>query len=138
MYVYIKLPHINISRLKLVSIGSHCVSHRDLRFVDEDSSREEIIGSRIALENIIDQKVELLSFPHGGYNDRCIDFAYQAGYERVFTIQPTVGLISPNEFITGRVNVSPDDWPLEFHLKLMGAYRWLPWAYSIKKKIRSL
>ncbi len=35
----------------------------------------------------------------------------------------------------GRVRVDPTDWPLEFHLKLMGAYRWLPMAIALKRRL---
>jgi len=37
--------------------------------------------------------------------------------------------------IKGRVKVEPSDWPLEFHLKLAGAYRWFHAVSSMKKKI---
>ena len=128
----------DLSSLECATTGSHCVSHADLRLMDEDSAKKEIQNSKNKLENIIERKVNLLSFPHGAYTDRCIEFARQAGYERVFTIKPALGLLSPNEFITGRISVSPLDWPFEFKLKVLGAYRWLPWAYSLKRKIRSL
>jgi peptidoglycan/xylan/chitin deacetylase (PgdA/CDA1 family) len=125
----------DISKLELVTIGSHCVSHTDLRSLDEKSAEKEIQNSKDELENIIGQKVNLLSFPHGAYTDKCIKFAEQVGYLRVFTIKPSLGLLSPNEFITGRISVSPGDWAFEFKLKVLGAYRWLPWAYSLKRKI---
>lgn len=128
----------DLSKLESITIGSHCVSHTDLRLMDEDSAKKEIQTSKNELENIIGREVNLLSFPHGAYTDKYIDFARQAGYERVFTIQPSLGLLSPNEFVTGRVSVSPRDWPLEFHLKLLGAYRWLPVTYLMKRKICSL
>lgn len=128
----------DIMKCELVSIGSHCVSHTDLRLMDENSAKQEIQNSKNELENIIGKKVNLLSFPHGAYTDKCIEFARHAGYERVFTIKPSLGLLSPNEFITGRISVCPGDWPFEFKLKVLGAYRWLPWAYSLKRKILSI
>jgi peptidoglycan/xylan/chitin deacetylase (PgdA/CDA1 family) len=128
----------DIRKCELVTIGSHCVSHTDLRSMDENSAKKEIQSSKNELENIIGQKVNLLSFPHGAYTNKCIEFARQAGYERVFTIIPVLGLLSPNEFVTGRISVSPGDWPFEFKLKVLGAYRWLPWAYSLKRKILSV
>ncbi len=128
----------DIIKCELVTIGSHCVSHTDLRLMDETSAMNEIQSSKNDLENIIGQKVNLLSFPHGAYTDECIVFAREAGYERVFTINPGLGLLSPNEFITGRISVSPRDWAFESKLKVLGAYRWLPWAYSLKREILSI
>lgn len=128
----------DIRKYELVTIGSHCVSHTDLRSMDENSSKREIQSSKNELENIIGQKINLLSFPHGAYTDKCIEFSRQAGYERVFTINPSLGLLSPNEFVTGRISVGTGDWPFEFSLKVLGAYRWLPWAYSLKRRLISI
>jgi hypothetical protein len=41
------------------------------------------------------------------------------------------------EFLSGRVKAEPTDWPLEFRLKLLGAYRWLPYAIKWKFMILS-
>jgi peptidoglycan/xylan/chitin deacetylase (PgdA/CDA1 family) len=124
-------------KVPAADIGSHCMSHSDLRLLDCTTIKEEIQQSKLDLERIVGRKVKLLSFPHGSYNERCIEFADQAGYERVFTIQPTLAFRHPTEFVTGRASVSPGDWMLEFRLKMLGAYRWLPCAYSLKRKILS-
>jgi hypothetical protein len=34
--------------------------------------------------------------------------------------------------------VTPNDWDIEFRLKVKGAYRWLPIAYELKRNLRSL
>jgi peptidoglycan/xylan/chitin deacetylase (PgdA/CDA1 family) len=128
----------DMSKFELVTVGSHCVSHAALSLMDEVSAKKEIQNSKNKLEDIIGRKVNLLSFPHGACTDKCISFARLAGYERVFTIQPSLGITYPDEFVTGRVGVSAEDWLLEFRLKMVGAYRWLPLAYSLKRKIRSL
>jgi hypothetical protein len=51
---------------------------------------------------------------------------------------PVLAFLEPKEFVTGRVGVSPTDWPMEFRLKLAGAYRWLPYAFAWKRRILSL
>ena len=51
-------------------------------------------------------------------NPRLVRECREAGYERVFTIAPSLGLREPDEFETGRVAVDPTDWPIEFRLKL--------------------
>jgi peptidoglycan/xylan/chitin deacetylase (PgdA/CDA1 family) len=127
-----------LAKVETAAIGSHGMSHSDLRLVDRDTAEAEIQQSKSDLERIVGRRVNLLSFPHGGYTERCLEFAHLAGYERVFTIQPTLGLMHPLEFVTGRISVSPGDWTLEFRLKMLGAYRWLPRAYSLKRRIRSL
>src|SRR5207245_1160814 len=81
---------------------------------------------------------KLFSFPHGSFNAKLVEWCREAGYERVFTILPTLAFSDPREFVTGRVSVEPTDWPLEFRLKLLGAYRWLPFGFGLKRKILSM
>ena len=58
-----------------------------------------------------------------------------AGYTRVFGGMPSPALGDPHEFLIGRVRVDPTDWLVEFHLKLMGAYDWVPFAADLKRRI---
>jgi hypothetical protein len=53
----------------------------------------------------------------------------------VFTALPQWKISNASEFVTGRVRVDPTDWRLEFRLKLLGAYRWLPMAVEMKRRI---
>jgi peptidoglycan/xylan/chitin deacetylase (PgdA/CDA1 family) len=123
---------------ELVVIGSHCVSHSNLLSIDNESARNEIYQSKNDLESILGLKVKLLSFPYGGYTAIHIKLAKEAGYERLFTILPSCINSELNDFVMGRVRVDPSDWRLEYRLKLLGAYRWLPKAFLIKQQIRCL
>ena len=123
---------------ELISIGSHCVTHLNLLLLVEQEIRKELIESREMLELILRQDIKLLSFPHGAYNQRILDLARQAGYLRVFTISPDICFSSSEKYVIGRVNVDPDDWYMEFRLKSLGSYRWLPVAYRLKRKILEL
>jgi len=122
----------------LVSIGSHCISHPCLPDLEEDQAREEIIGAKIQLEKILGDKIDTLSFPFGEFNEAHVEMAYQAGYKRVFSTFPE--LIRPERagsYVVGRIAVEPTDWLLEFRLKALGAYRWIPLASTIKHGILS-
>jgi peptidoglycan/xylan/chitin deacetylase (PgdA/CDA1 family) len=119
----------------LFSIGSHCLTHRNIKLLDDSEAKKEIFESKKILEDILKMEVKTLSFPHGAFNDRDVELAKQAGYERVFSIMPTLAYRDTDEYVTGRVDARPDDWPLEFRFKLCGAYRWLPLAYSLKRKM---
>jgi peptidoglycan/xylan/chitin deacetylase (PgdA/CDA1 family) len=119
----------------LFSIGSHCLTHRNLILLDDSEVKKEIFESKKILEDILKIEVKTLSFPHGAFSDRDVELAKQAGYEKVFSILPTLAYRDADEYVTGRVKASPDDWPLEFRCKLCGAYRWLPLAFSLKRKM---
>lgn len=119
----------------LFSIGSHCLTHRNIKLLDDSEAKKEIFESKKILEDILKMEVKTLSFPHGAFTDRDVELSKQAGYEKVFSILPILVFRKADEYVTGRVKASPDDWPLEFRFKLCGAYRWLPLAFSLKRKI---
>jgi peptidoglycan/xylan/chitin deacetylase (PgdA/CDA1 family) len=118
----------------LFSIGSHSLSHPWLPAVTDSKARQELVESRTKLEEATGRPVRLFSFPYGASNERLIARCRDAGYTRVFTILPRLGLREPDEYVTGRVVVDPTDWPLEFRLKLVGAYRWLPQVFRWKRR----
>jgi len=119
----------------LIAIGSHTARHTRMSAVDPNQGHDELQRSRRMLEQILERDITLFCFPFGAYNSEALQWCAQAGYQRVFTCDPTTAFRAPGEFLTGRVAVEPTDWLLEFHLKLMGAYRWLPAAFAFKSKI---
>jgi len=106
----------------LISIGSHTLTHVSLVALEPEVARGEITASRQRLEDMLQRSVTLFSFPHGHFNDALVHQCREAGYERVFTTEPRCA--NENNFVIGRVSADPWDWPLEFRLKMMGAYRW--------------
>jgi peptidoglycan/xylan/chitin deacetylase (PgdA/CDA1 family) len=121
----------------LVTIGSHTSTHPFLPAISRESALQELVNSRLELERILNREVTMFSFPFGGFTEDLVMLAHEAGYKRVFTTQPNLAFVSSDEFAVGRVRVDPTDWPLEYRLKLAGAYRWLPWAFALKRRLRS-
>jgi peptidoglycan/xylan/chitin deacetylase (PgdA/CDA1 family) len=119
----------------LVTIGSHTSTHPLLPSISEGDAHEEIMGSRRKLERLLGREIRLFSFPFGGFNQQLVGICREAGYGRVFTTLPKIAFGEGNEFVVGRVRVDPQDWSLEFRLKLAGAYRWLPWAFRLKARV---
>lgn len=119
----------------LVTIGSHSVTHPDFRTLGDEAAREELARSKADLERIVGKHVDLFSFPHGATDSRTLEFARLAGYTRVFTIEATRAASVHDRFALGRVRVDPADWPVEFRLKVTGAYRWLPHASAWKRRV---
>jgi len=123
----------------LVLIGSHTVTHPRLPRIDAAEARREVFESRSMLETLIGRPIQMFSFPYGAFNEALLEVCREAGYERVFTTQPDCAFSeSRSSFVTGRVPAEPTDWPLEFRLKLIGAYQWLPLAFSVKQKVLRL
>jgi peptidoglycan/xylan/chitin deacetylase (PgdA/CDA1 family) len=126
-----------INENDLFSIGSHCISHSSLTSMSYDDAKKEIYESKECLEKILNEKIRTISFPHGAYNKIHVALAREAGYDRVYTINPSLAFAAQNEYITGRIKTDPADLVIEFRLKLFGAYRWLPKAYKLKKTIKA-
>jgi peptidoglycan/xylan/chitin deacetylase (PgdA/CDA1 family) len=117
----------------LVSLGSHGCTHSNLLLLEEEEARMEIYQSKQCLESHSKRRVDTFAFPYGAFDQRHVKLARQAGYERVFSILPT---LATSEYVTGRVPVDPTDWIIEFKLKMRGSYRWLPKAFTLKRKLR--
>jgi peptidoglycan/xylan/chitin deacetylase (PgdA/CDA1 family) len=131
----LSLDQIRALPTELVSIGSHTSTHPMLTLLEEGESRREIEESRIKLQEMLGRPVNEFSFPFGDFNRRMVEFCRAAGYDRVYTTLPGFAFEGPNDFVVGRVRVDPIDWPIEFRLKLAGAYRWLPIAFKLKRRV---
>jgi len=122
----------------LFSVGSHTVTHPSLAGLSEAKARRELCDSRAMLQEAMGREISTFSFPYGEFNDKLVAWCREAGYQRVFTTLPRNAFQDVDEYVTGRVPVEPADWNLEFRLKLLGAYRWLPLAFSWKRRLLPL
>ena len=107
----------------LVEIGSHTVTHPMMPVLTQEQARAELSASRKMLEGIIGKDVKLFSFPYGSANADLLRWCREEGYEQIFITYPSTAM-SKSSGVVARVKVDPYDWPLEFTLKLHGAYRW--------------
>lgn len=125
-------------RTNIIVLGSHGVHHRSFTSLSDKELKEELTESRRLLEALTGQPVRCLSYPYGARGRRERDCALDAGYRLSFTIRPEVTPLIPNRAEIGRILVDPTDWPVEFALKLRGAYSWLSFASDIKARLRFL
>jgi peptidoglycan/xylan/chitin deacetylase (PgdA/CDA1 family) len=120
---------------ELIEFGSHSLSHPHLTRIDGGRLQEEITTSRHKLAEVIGSHVSLLAFPYGEYDERVVGTCRQAGYERVFGIDPWPADPSGRDFVRGRVPVDPNDGPLLFYLKARGAYGWMTHASAVRRRL---
>jgi peptidoglycan/xylan/chitin deacetylase (PgdA/CDA1 family) len=121
---------------KVMSVGSHTLTHPDLTAVSEERAVQEIAASRQKLETLLRRPVLHFAFPYGSFNPTAVSRCHAAGYERVFTTEPALTPKEAKAFVVGRVAADPWDWRLEFRLKMLGAYSWLPYVTAAKRRIR--
>lgn len=120
---------------ELICLGSHGVAHSDFSRMTDEEARRELRKSKADLEQIIGRRVTLFAFPYGGYSEKMATWAKEAGYERIFTTEHKLAFGKSGEFVTGSCMITPEDWPLEFRLKMLGAYRWMPVVHRVKTRI---
>jgi peptidoglycan/xylan/chitin deacetylase (PgdA/CDA1 family) len=127
---------MNLSR-ELVTIGSHTATHPRLTTAPAAAVYRELLDSRIRLRKLLGVDVNLICFPFSNYDESTLKMSRSAGYLRAFGAQTTPLSHSHDAFLIQRVRVDPTDWPIEFHLKLMNAYRMAFCAVRLKQQIRA-
>ena len=60
---------INLSKLDLITIGAHTMTHPPLSSLNENQAFKEIYNSKKILEKHINKKVNLFAYPFGSYNE---------------------------------------------------------------------
>ena len=108
----------------LSMIGSHSVTHANLVTLSSSEVSDELVRSKADLEAALGRQIDLFSFPYGASNSAALNAARRAGYRRVFTIEPAFFEPNTDDYSVGRFAVDPEEWQIEFRLKLVGAYRW--------------
>jgi peptidoglycan/xylan/chitin deacetylase (PgdA/CDA1 family) len=61
-------------------IGSHSMTHRNLRHLSPSEVREEISGSKKALEDRFGREIRHFCYPYGSWNEAVRDLVLAAGY----------------------------------------------------------
>ena len=118
----------------LVAIGAHGSTHVRLSRISRDAAFAEIAGSKEQLERLLGREVTLFAFPFGDFNDEVIDLCRKARFRHVFSTVPRVVNPRTAAFLRGRVSIELDDGPLEFWLKMSGAYCWMPGVSRLKAR----
>jgi peptidoglycan/xylan/chitin deacetylase (PgdA/CDA1 family) len=67
-------------------IGSHSMTHRNLRHLSPAEAREEIAGSKKALEDRFGLAVKHFCYPYGSWNEAVRDIVAEAGYQSACTL----------------------------------------------------
>ena len=122
-----------LKKNKLVTLGSHTISHPILSNLSTNDVFHELNKSKEVLEKLTGEKILYFSFPHGVYNSNILEIANNIGYKYVFSIEPGFTSLSENEFIKKRVSVNDTDFKVEFILKILGGYNWISIWGRIKK-----
>jgi peptidoglycan/xylan/chitin deacetylase (PgdA/CDA1 family) len=92
---------------KGMSIQSHSYSHPGLPGVSDERLRSELVDSRDAIGQALDQPVCVLSYPSGEYDDRVVRAAKAAGYVMAVTTDKGGPLSREDIFEITRTRIQP-------------------------------
>jgi peptidoglycan/xylan/chitin deacetylase (PgdA/CDA1 family) len=118
-----------------LTVGAHSITHPFLPEIDCERAAMEIVGSRADLKRITGRDVVTFSFPYGEYDDHVVELCRSAGYRFAYTTAPAMVDPADTSFLRGRVLVELDDSPLEFWLKMQGAYSWRAPLRYLKRRL---
>lgn len=109
----------------IIDIGSHTISHVKLSGLSKEILKEEIVGSKARLENLIGQQLDLFSFPFGCLNSSAKDLIRSSGYKAAFSSFAGINIYSTDRFELRRTEIVSSDDSVELEKKVQGAYDWL-------------
>ena len=100
-------------------VGSHTVTHQDLSKINLDQARDEINGSKQALEGRLGEPVQFFSYPFGRYTTQIRELVREAGYQAACAT--ATGFVDPTEdsYELRRIEVAGTDSMRTFADKLM-------------------
>jgi len=127
----------------LFEVGAHTMTHpEDLKLLSDKELREEITGSKKALEMLVMKEVSKFCYPSGRYNDRVKQIVKEAGFKEARTVKPFCIDFSKDPFETHpTIHIHPEkqhygkrtwhDWAKEkFEEVIVEGGRFELWGHS--------
>ena len=107
-----------------ITIGSHTMHHKYLPLVIAERLHEELVESKLVIEERIGHAVHFLSYPVGGFTVEVQDVARRAGYLAACTTNRSLSSTNGiDRFALRRIKVTEyDAKPFLFFAKLSGYY----------------
>ena len=115
---------IKIGLPKVQPVGSHGKSHRKLVDLDDRALREELLESRLRIEDIIGRGVDSISYPHGYANRRVKEIALETGYRAGAGSRFGINVVNEDMMFLKRTEVWATDSDGDFHRKYRGGWDW--------------
>lgn len=92
-------------------VGSHTVTHANLRALSRSERRRELVESKRDLECLLDTECVSVSIPGGFADQQVVSDAVDAGYDHVFVSEPRYLSLPVGDGPIGRWNVWYDTSP---------------------------
>lgn len=117
------LPLLSGAEIKRLSeegfeIGSHTLSHSNLAGLALDQARNEIVRSKVVLEDLTGKEVRTLCYPRGDYNREIVELVKEAGYQAAVSLRVGNRNTIADIYTLSRITIGPRDGLDYFRLAL--------------------
>ena len=116
-----------LSMLPVASIGSHGATHTRLTKLNKSQLRDELISSKLYLEDITGKEIMAISYPHGAVDDDVKSAAIRAGYKIGACSRFDINNETLDPLLLCRTVILAKDTNKVFSQKLNGAWDWCKW-----------
>ena len=97
---------------------SHSNQHADLTTLDDAALREQVVGSRAALQDLLGTPVDFFAYPFGRHDERVRAAVDAAGYSLAFSVDPGFTRPGQERFAVRRLDITGHDSPVIFGRKV--------------------
>lgn len=109
-----------------LDIGSHSVSHADLKELNAEELKREVEGSRAVLEEVTGREPAFFAYPEGKFNALVRKAVIDAGYEGAVATNPGRGTPYDDVYAIRRTRISrTSDSMVVFEIETSGYYSFI-------------
>ena len=114
-----------LAELDNCEIGAHGHSHVKLSDCSEEKVTEELSLSKKILEDLLGRPVDVMSYPHGDYNEFVLNKAREVGFKVIGSSHYGVNRTVTDKLRLNRFVVTSSDSAVQVLRKVMGHYDWM-------------
>jgi len=116
-----------LAGLPNVTIGSHGANHIAMTECNEETLMNELLSSKLYLEDLIGSEVKSVAYPYGAANMRVRNAAFAAGYQLGACSLAGTNSSSRDPLMLARTEIVSLDSDRVFSQKIQGSWDWYRW-----------
>jgi peptidoglycan/xylan/chitin deacetylase (PgdA/CDA1 family) len=111
-----------LDRSGTLRFEAHTVTHPNLLTLEDEAAKEEIAGSKLALEGRLGREVDAFCYPAGLFGERERRFVAEAGFRVAVSCEPGVNVPGIDLLALRRRQIDARDGLVDFRAKLGGGH----------------
>lgn len=127
---------VELDRDATLSFEAHSLTHPNLPALTEEAAREEIAGSKQALEGRLGRRVQAFSYPTGLFGPREQRLVDEAGFRLAVSCEPGANDAATDRLALRRRQIDARDSLLDFRAKLGGGHDSPPHLRGLYRRLR--